>query len=65
MQQKLQQIHKPSLPGEEFWKRKNISLFVSTASHYMNVKLITIFLLLSQIFKILLKASNLLKQILL
>lgn len=64
MQQKLQQIHKPSLPGEEFWKRKNISLFVSTASHYMNVKLITIFLP-SQIFKILLKASNLLKQILL
>lgn len=64
MLQKLQQIHKPSLPGEEFWKRKNISLFVSTASHYMNVKLITIFLL-SQIFKILLKASNLLKQILL
>lgn len=39
MLQKLQQIHKPSLPGEEFWKRKNISLFVSTASHYMNVKL--------------------------
>lgn len=39
MLQKLQQIHKPSLLGEEFWKRKNISLFVSTASHYMSVKL--------------------------